>query len=212
MDEQTVRRIYLVRHATPEAEKGIYYGGESDLPISYDGTLLARALGAKLGINPTNIYTSTMLRARQTAELMFPGRKESIKEAEGLHEICMGEWEMKTFDEVRSKWAETFERPGVEFADCCCPGGETFRQVQTRAVNALEKILAETQGDLLIVMHGGTIWTLLCHYFDFNLNNVFYYPMQYCSVCELETNANGMRLRRFNWTPELASADGGWTN
>lgn len=211
MEEQTARRIYFVRHASPEIEAGTYYGGGTDLPLSYDGTLQARALGAKIGINPTNIYTSTMLRARQTAELMFPSRKESIREAEGLQEIFMGEWECKTFDEVRSKWKETFEIPGKEFADCSCPGGETFRQVQTRAVNALEKLLEETEGDLLVVFHGGVIWTLLCHYFDFNLNKVFFYPMQYCSVCELEKNQYGMRLVRFNWTPELASTGGGWT-
>ncbi len=211
MEDQATRRIYLVRHAAPEVERGIYYGGGTDLPLSYDGTLHARSLGAKLGINPTNLFTSTMLRARQSAELMFPNRKENIKDAEGLQEIFMGEWELKSFDEVRGKWKETFEIPGKEFADCSCPGGETFRQVQTRAVSALEKILAETEGDVLIVMHGGTIWTLLCHYFDFNLNNVFYYPMQYCSVCELHSNPNGMRLVRFNWTPELAGSGGGWT-
>lgn len=211
MEEQTVRRIYLLRHAEPDIESGVYYGGGTDMPLSYEGTLRARNVGAKLGINPTNLFTSTLRRSRETLELMFPTRKDSIREVEGLQEIFMGEWELKTFDEVRDKWAETFEREGVEFADCHCPGGETFRQVQTRAVKALEQLLSETDGDVLIAMHGGVIWTLLCHYFDFNLNNVFFYPMQYCSVCELELNEAGMRLVRFNWTPELASTQSHWS-
>ena len=211
MEDNMTRRLYLLRHAEPEVARGIYYGGGTDLPLSYEGTLRARNVGAKLGINPTNLFTSTMKRSRQTLELMFPTRKDSIKEVEGMHEIVMGEWELKSFDEVHDKWGETFEIEGVDFADCHCPGGETFRQVQTRAVAALEKLLADTDGDLFIATHGGVIWTLLCHYFDFNLNNVFYYPMQYCSICELEQKKSGMRLVRFNWTPELAVQESRWT-
>lgn len=203
MDDKIARKIYLVRHAKPDIAPEIYYGGGSDLPLSAEGMLSAKRLATKLGVNPVNICCSTMIRARQTLEQLFPQRQEDMRVVEGLHEIVMGEWELKTFDEMRSSWDEVFNREGVSYADCHCPGGETLRQMQTRAVNAFEKLLSETEGDLLAVLHGGVIWALLCNYFDFQLENVFYYPMHYCSVAELEQSKSGMRLARFNWTPEL---------
>lgn len=201
--EETARKIYLVRHAKPDVKQGIYYGGGTDVGLSSEGAECARTLAQKLGINPPNLCTSRMLRAKQTLEHLFPARRDSFKVVEDLHEILGGDFEMKPFDEIVKLWDEKFKQDNKEIADCGFPNGETLRDVQRRAVKALENLLCQTEGDILIVLHGGVIWTLLCHYFDFDINKVFSYPMHYCSVAELEQNKSGMRLVRFNWTPEL---------
>jgi len=201
--EDILRKIYLVRHAQPDAQPGIYYAGQTDLPLSYSGTVRARELAAKLGINPTNLCCTTMLRAKQTLEYLFPSRKDSFRIIENMEEIHGGEWELKPFAEIYKDWQQNAQDTAAELADSCAPGGETLRQLQQRAVTAFEKLLKETHGDILIVLHGGVIWTLLCNYFDFDLNKVFSYPFHYCSVTELSQTASGLQLTRFNWTPEL---------
>lgn len=201
--QDILRKIYLVRHAEPDIEPCIYYGGGTDLPLSYNGTVRARELAAKLGINPTNLCCTTMLRAKQTLEYLFPSRKDSFRIIENMEEIHGGEWELKPFTEIYKEWQQTAHGKAVDFANSCAPGGETLLQLQQRTVAAFEKLLDETCGDILIVMHGGVIWTLLCNYFDFDLNKVFSYPLFYCSVTELSQTTSGLQLTRFNWTPEL---------
>jgi len=201
--EDILRKIYLVRHAQPDIEPGIYYAGQTDLPLSYNGTVRARELAAKLSINPTNLCCTTMLRSKQTLEFLFPSRKDSFRIVENMEEIHGGEWELKPFAEIHKDWQQTTHAKAIDFANSCAPGGETLLQLQQRAVAAFEKLLGETCGDILIVLHWGVIWTLLCNYFNFDLNKAFSYPLYYCSVTELSQTESGMQLTRFNWTPEL---------
>ena len=50
------------------------------------------------------MYTSPYDRARQTAQGMIAGRNIEVCEDEGFREICCGEWEGLTGEEVESCW------------------------------------------------------------------------------------------------------------
>ena len=55
-----------------------------------------------------------------------------------------------------------------------CPRRESFRDLQKRTVPAFDEILRENPcGNIVLFAHGGVIWTLMCNYFGFKLNDIF---------------------------------------
>ena len=194
-----------MRHAKPLLPHGgkVYYGS-TDCPLSDEGREQATAAALALaGLpQPARCYTSDMERARDTAKIIFPNAP--ITEVAGLREINLGEWEMKTYDEVKTQFAEIYEARGVRFDSTAPPGGETFREVQARAVPAFEKILRGSPAeDIFIVAHGAVIWTIMSHYFKFDLNDMFFFPQDHCGIHVIKESCDRKRLVKYNWTPKL---------
>ncbi len=198
------QNIFLVRHGKPELPHGgkIYYGA-TDFPLSEDGIKSANLLSAALrDIDFDAVFSSTMSRARRTAEIISNGTE--IKEINELCEINLGEWEGRGFDEVREQWKEIYEKRGASFDSVAPPGGESFIELQKRTVPAFEKILSECDAkNILIVSHGGVMWTLMCHYFNFKLNDMFFYLTDYCGIHLLQRENKLLRLKKYNWSPNI---------
>ena len=203
--DNNVQNIYLVRHGKPRLPYQRMYYGRVDYPLSEEGEASAEALGRALaGMKFGHVYTSALLRARQTLLLARPDLYGKALPVAELNEIDLGAWEGHTFDEVRDEWNKIYEARGRDFAHVAPPFGESFADVQKRTVPAFEKLLDRCKtGDILIVAHGGAIWTLMCHYFGLDLNDIFYYLMEYCGVHKLQRSGGFMKLVRYNWSPTL---------
>ena len=203
--ENKVQNIYLVRHGKPQLPHQRMYYGNADYPLSPEGEASAEALGRALAdMRFDHVYTSALVRARQTLLLARPDLYDRAKPVAGLNEINLGEWEGRTFDEVRAEWDQLYEARGRDFANVAPPRGECFADVQKRTVPAFEELLKDCpEGDILVVAHGGAIWTLMCHYFGLDLNDIFYFLMEYCGVNKLQRSGGFMKLARYNWSPEL---------
>ena len=197
------KRIYLMRHAKPELPFGgrVYYG-RTDFPLSEEGRAAAAKLGEALRGKVTfdALYTSGMKRAVETASLVVPEMEG--KTVPELREVDLGEWDGRSYDEVREQFIEIYEKRGTKFASTAPPGGETFEELQHRAVPAFEKILsAHAGGNILIVAHGGAIWSIVSHLFGLDLSDMFFFPLDYCGIDIIEPSCGRMRLVRYNWTP-----------
>lgn len=192
------QQIFLVRHARPELPHGgrLYYG-RTDYPLSEDGIECARRLGQALSaIEFDRLYCSDLERARHTAELIAPHKKNRIKADPSLREIFLGEWEGKSVDEVRER--------GAAYDVVAPPGGESFIELQKRAVPAIAAILDQSpSGRILIVAHSALIWSVMCHYFAFDLKELFFYPFDFCGVHLLHNSHGYMRMIRYNWNPRV---------
>lgn len=200
------QKIFLVRHAKPELpHDGRLYYGFTDYPLCEDGIENAKRLGEELkDVIFDHIFSSDMLRARQTAELVVPERLSETEFVSGLREINLGDWEGKSFDEVRATWGELYEKRGSLFDSVAPPNGESFRDLQRRTVPAFERILNKcTSGNILLFAHGGVIWTLICHFFDFKLSDMFYYPMDFCGLHLIDSSDGTMKLIKYNWSSKL---------
>ncbi len=201
-----MQKIFLVRHAKPELPyNGKLYYGHTDYPLSVEGIERAKILREDLkGINFDHIFSSNLMRALQTAEIIVPGRTAEIEQVNGLSEINLGDWEGKTFDEVRETWNELYEARGCSFDSVAPPNGESFKDLQKRTVMAFEEILSRcTTGNILIVSHGGVMWTLMCNYFSLKLNDIFFYPTEFCGLHVLSRSDGMMKLIRYNWSSKL---------
>ena len=195
--------IYLMRHAKPVVPFGgrAYYGA-SDYPLSQEGITAAKKVGDQINIKFDSVFASNMTRALHTAELVVPKAKVNV--ISELREINMGDWEGRSYDEVREEFKEIYEKRGCDFGHTAPPNGESFCEVQKRALAAFQKIIGEHGGEkILIIAHGCVIWTLFAHYFNIDINNMMFYRQEYCGTHIFENAAYGMKLIRYNWMPVL---------
>ncbi len=136
--------------------------GARPIPLSERGRAEADDIAAMLpGFAPSVCVTSPVLRAVETADraLRRLGVDPPRRAHEGLTEFRMGHWEGQTLAELRplDAWRAYLERPEqVRF-----PAGETLEEIQTRAVRAVNEMVASATGSVFVVTHAGVV-RLLC--------------------------------------------------
>lgn len=91
------------------------------------------------------VYTSPLVRARQTCDLAGFGERAQVMD--DLVEWDYGAYEGRTTPEIRER------RPGWVLWRDGVPGGETLEDVAVRADRAVA-VVDETEGDVLLVSHG----------------------------------------------------------
>jgi broad specificity phosphatase PhoE len=167
-------RIYLVRHGETEWNRVRRFQGRSNLPLNQEGIKQVNALALALKNKPLNaIYTSPLLRAFETARLIKVFHPSiPIFEEKGLIEMDLGEFDgMKAQD-----WAEQYpdfrkawnENP----ASVQMPGGESLKEVQTRAKDTLERItrIYSPDSSILLSSHNFVNLTILCDLLEIPLH------------------------------------------
>lgn len=174
--------LYFVRHGETEWNRVGRYQGSTNVPLSETGLRQADITADYLAdFSFDGIFTSPLDRARITAEKIAEKHHMEPVVMPDLSELCFGEWEGKTFDEINSLWPgqidELYDHPDR----LLIPGGETFQQLENRTMNAISDIL--DRGDdhtWLIVSHGASIRSMLCglleipiaHAWNFRQSNV----------------------------------------
>jgi probable phosphoglycerate mutase len=110
------------------------------------------------------IYSSPLERAMETAEPLAQALGLPVKPAPGLIELGYGEWEGKTLKQLsRLKlWKVVQNKP----SEMRFPRGESFVEVQNRAVAEAERIAAEHEEKDLVACfsHGDIIRLLMAHF------------------------------------------------
>jgi broad specificity phosphatase PhoE len=154
--------LYLIRHARTAWNLDERIQGWADIPLDEVGRQQAEALAERLSDTHFDaIYSSPLLRARQTAEALAAGRSLELQLDERLRERHLGEWTGLTFDEARLRWPERFES---DWRIQGAPGGEDQTGLIARSAAALDACLAAyPDGTLAVVSHGGTLSAYLAH-------------------------------------------------
>ena len=138
-------RISVIRHGRTAAnEKGIYIG-RTDYPLSDRGSAeLCNKMDEFVYPNVARVYSSPLLRCRETAEILFPDT--TLQTVDNLIEMDFGDFEGKSADELVQK--EEFRTWLKGGPDARPPKGESLQEVQLRIFKA-------------VITHGGIISTML---------------------------------------------------
>lgn len=184
-------RLLLIRHA-PTAETGTVLTGRlPGVALDAAGREIAETLAGALADTPlTAVYTSPVLRCRQTARAVARPHGLSPVALGSLAEVDYGEWAGRTLKSLaRTKlWESVLRAPSrVRF-----PGGETLREVQVRSVTACEEIaLRHPRGTIAVVSHGDVIKSIVAHYLGTPLDLFQRIRVQPASVSVLEVPRTG---------------------
>lgn len=149
-------RLFLLRHGETEWNRARRVMGRRPIPLCEAGRDQLAMLAPHLrGLGIGTIWTSPMVRARETAEIASEALGGiPIREDDGLAEVDYADWEGKGFPELLDDPAyhEFHKDPlGARVPG----GGETLLEVRTRVFDAAERALGETrEGHPLLVSHG----------------------------------------------------------
>ena len=140
--------VWLIRHGRTEWNDTGRYQGQTDLPLSNEGAAeLVRA-----DFSPKTVYVTPLKRTQETARIIFPDARQIG--LDDLRELDFGVFEGRTYIEMEN---DDDYRAWVE--DNCrgrCPGGESREEFAARICAAFEKLMDESEDDVVIVAHGGT--------------------------------------------------------
>ncbi|MCI9164912.1 MAG: histidine phosphatase family protein [Oscillospiraceae bacterium] len=148
--------IYLIRHGQTRGNLERRYTGVTDQPLCPQGRA---ALADWRGPEAEAVYVSPLLRCRETAAILYPGTAQTA--VPGLRETDFGAFEGHTYEELKDSPA--YQAWLDSAGQAAPPGGESREQVRQRVLAAFRAVTAgHAPGErLALVVHGGTIMTLL---------------------------------------------------
>ena len=155
-------KIHLIRHGATDANyDGRYIGCKTDLPLAPEGLNELRLLKDDIDYPEIErLYSSPMLRCRQTGAVLYPDFEPVT--VEELKEYDFGLFENKTAAELESN--PNFI-PWTSGRLSAPPGGEDNSEFIKRICVGFNKIVLDMmEGGLTesaVIMHGGAIMMLL---------------------------------------------------
>ncbi len=193
--------ILLVRHGENDwVKKHRLAGWIEGIHLNENGRQQAADAAARLATLPIKaIYSSPVLRCRETADYIARSQDLSVTLLDDIGEVHYGQWEGKKIKKLAKKkewFTVQFYPSRMQF-----PGGDTLRGVQTRGVNAIET-LAQTHDDkdlIVVVSHADLIKLVLAHYLGTHIDLFQRIIVSPASVSMLHLAKNGVvRVGRIN--------------
>ncbi|HEY4431264.1 MAG TPA: histidine phosphatase family protein [Paenibacillus sp.] len=159
--------IYLTRHGQTEWNVQHRMQGHMDSALTPLGVQQAEWLSRGLQATKLDvIYASSSPRALRTAEIIRGERDVPLKTSDAFKEIGMGVWEGRDSAELEARYWDQhryfWEDPGQFKVE----GSETFAEVQTRALEKLQEILIDHQGETILIVSHTVVIKLLMAYFE----------------------------------------------
>ena len=183
--------IYLIRH-TAVAVAGHCYG-HHDVALADTFTAEAAAVRAKLpAARADYVCSSPSSRCQALAQLLDPAPEFDDR----LRELHFGTWENQPWAALPPAELNPWMADYVHTAP---PGGETYGQLQDRAVAFLDELAARPGlATALVITHGGVVRALLAHVLGLPLANAFQLNIDFGAVTQLSWAAGRWQVRGVN--------------
>ena len=188
--------LHLIRHGQTDWNEERRVQGQSESQLTPLGIQQARELGERIShLQFDQVFCSSSLRTRQTAQHLFAGGETAIEYLDSLREIHLGPWEGTLYDEVAEQDPDSYRHFWHEPHLFDVTGAETFYQLQERAVTTLEDIAGRFQGkQVALVSHGALIKTVLAHTESIPMSELWTPPhMHNCAHSIIEFEDDGTR-------------------
>lgn len=152
-------RFCIVRHGETDWNAGRRIQGQTDIPLSALGHAQARATANALAPESfTAIYSSDLLRARQTAEASAHIVSLPLQLEARLRERHYGMFQGLTHEEIAAHHPEDHARHKARDARFVPAGGESLLEFAARIADAFAAIAARHPDAVVAVFtHGGVL-------------------------------------------------------
>ena len=154
--------LYLIRHGQSMANVTPVVGGmRGDAGLTDVGRDQARLLEQRLRAEKFRadvLYTSTLPRARQTAEFVARAVDLPAVDDDGLQELRPGEADGLSLAEWRAAYPAVTFGPLDDAFEPFSPGGESWATFLARTGEALSHLITRHEGERVVaVTHGGVV-------------------------------------------------------
>lgn len=193
--------LLLVRHGQTPTTGKVLPGRAAGLHLADTGREQAQTAASRLAAlkRVDAVYTSPLERTRETAAPIGKALGLPVRADRGLLEADFGDWtgqELKTLMKL-PEWG-TVQRAPSTFR---FPGGESFLEMQTRIVGALDRLRARHPGGVVVaVSHADPIKAAVAHAMGTHLDLFQRIVISPCSVTAIAYHAGGPVVLTVNST------------
>lgn len=193
-------KLILVRHGITKLHHEQRFWGKTDVELSDAGIKQSEQLRDRLAKEKINaVYSSTLKRARTTAEVIAAKHGLNVQPCQELDECNFGYAEGLTFMEIQNlhpelaKALDGFDNI-VQF-----PGGESFSDFEKRVRGFLTRLADHKDKDtIVIVAHGGTLLLIICHLLEIGVKHWRKMRLELASISIVDTYPKGVILNSLN--------------
>lgn len=158
--------IYFVRHGQTDWNISCQIQGSTDVPLNENGLKQAKELADKLveeAYDVDCVYTSPLVRAHKTALMASNALKIPCKPISDFTEMDFGKWEGEIWPNIKKQYPKEYEHWNGHRRYSSPPGGERYNDVLKRVFHALDFIMKQETGNVLVVSHSAVIMSLRCY-------------------------------------------------
>jgi broad specificity phosphatase PhoE len=179
-----MKPFFLMRHgATSMAGR---FCGHSDPPLNDDGRAQIERAASLLSTIPEVVYSSDLLRARESAEIIAAHFAIHLQIRPGLREINFGSWEGLSWREIEQCFPAESRAWLEHFPAGVIPGGERSDAFVHRVKCEMDFLLVQAEAKALIaVTHGGFIRTALNEMYGVPSDEAFHLSAEYGTILDM---------------------------
>lgn len=212
--------MLLVRHGKTPTTGQVLPGRARGLHLADEGRAQAEAVAERIlalhqartakqngkpgGAGVTAVYASPMERTQETAAPIAKALGVRTRSRKGLIECEFGDWTGRELSELSKlpEWKTVQRHPsGFRF-----PGGESFGEMQTRMVDAVNALVAEHPGETIVaVSHADPIKAAVASALGTPLDLFQRIVIGQCAVSAVLYGAEGPTVLSVNHTGDLVS-------
>jgi probable phosphoglycerate mutase len=192
--------LYIIRHGETIWNAAGKLQGHADIELNENGIALAEVTSkALLDVKFDAIYSSPLIRAKHTANIICGNRAIDIIEDQRLKEIGFGDIEGKDFKLLENMpeygFDNFFNKPEAYVPTA---GGETIEQLCQRSANFMDEVIRNSKHNtVLIVAHAALNKSLLRYIKKLELKDFWSGEFQKnCAVTIAEINGDHMHIKQ----------------
>src|SRR5262245_39558764 len=161
----TATRLCIVRHGETAWNAEGRVQGQLDIPLSVTGLAQAAAVAVALkGEKFDAIYSSDLVRVRQTAQPTADEMKKQVLLDQRLRERHYGVFQSITYVEAKERFPEDYARFKAKDLDFGFETGESLRAFNDRSLVVIDEIARKNSGrNVLVFTHGGVLECVYRH-------------------------------------------------
>ena len=203
-----ITRICLVRHGETEWNAEGRVQGQTDIPLSPVGLRQAHAAAAVLCQHDFSaIYSSDLMRVRQTAEPSVRRLALPLQLDPDLRERHYGIFERMLYTEVRARYPQYYARFTEKDPDFDFETGESLRTFYDRSLRAVMRIIERHRSEqVLVFTHGGVLDMVHRRARELGLSAQRDYGIPNCGINWIEVTQQGWNVHCWADVAHLASA------
>lgn len=162
-------RMHFARHGETKLNAEKRRSGHTDVPLNDIGR--KQALEIEIPPDITKIYSSDLIRCKETAEIMNRDRKLPIVYDPRLRERNFGSLEGKSWEDFDLDGSLKRKDRALEY-DYQPYGGESAEQVKARVSEAIHDIKRDSRDEKVLVVTSAGVIRLLHHMYHGEIHDV----------------------------------------
>ncbi|MCC7081176.1 MAG: histidine phosphatase family protein [Burkholderiales bacterium] len=192
-----ITRLCLVRHGETEWNAEGRVQGQTDIPLSAVGLAQAQAAAEVLCRHDfTAVYSSDLMRVRQTAAPAVRRLALPLQLDPALRERHYGIFERLLYTEVRSRLPDHYARFLRKDPDYDFETGESLTTFYARSLQVVKAIAARHAGEqVLVFTHGGVLEMVYRFVRSVGLQSPRDFGIPNCGVNWVEITARGWEVQ-----------------